>query len=105
MQQTLTFLQFLKLNAPANLALLFLAGVFVGMAVWQWSKKLFIIAVGLAFLFAGGKLPRLQHAWPFSIWNRDKITNTISQQTDQVVGGIIKQQADQALEGSHAPTP
>lgn len=80
---TLSFVDFLRLNAPGNLAIIFLAGVALGMFVWQWSKKFFFIAVILALIFAGSKTGALKDKWPFSAINKDKLSSLVEDKVKQ----------------------
>lgn len=99
MPSTLSFFEFLRMNAPANLAIVFLVGVFVGMFIWQWSKKFFFILIILAVLLAGAKVHGLAQRWPFSFLNRDAISAQIKKQSEQ----YAKDQAKQEIHNATAP--
>lgn len=95
---TLSFLDFLRLNAPANLAIVFLAGVFVGMFLWNWSKKLFIVAILLAVVLAGSKVKALQSHWPFSSLNTDQISAQAQQAGSKLLIDQATKEAKDAVQ-------
>ena len=93
---TLSFIDFLRLNAPGNLALVFLAGVVLGMGVWQWSKKFFFVIIILALFFAGSKAGTLKNRWPFSAINKDKLSSLVEDKVKQEATQAAKEELESA---------
>lgn len=81
----MTFIEFIQVNSLSNIAIIFLAGIVIGVFGFKLFSKAFWILLVLAILFAGSKTSYLKDRWPFNKINQDQITKSLGNKAYQTL--------------------